>query len=75
MGAMGDVIDFRMARVRAEADVADDLIGMFGKSTGRQLRELARFLDDLSDREMVEILAEAVEAKLGFRLLPIYGEG
>ncbi len=72
---MGEVIDFRAARVRAEADVADELIGMFGKSTGRQLRELAHFLDDPTDREMVEILAEAVEAKLGFRLLPVWRKG
>lgn len=55
--------------------MADELIATFGKSAGRQLRELAHFLGDPADREVIEIVAEAVEAKPGLRLLPIWREG
>ncbi|PJN94069.1 hypothetical protein CNY89_16685 [Amaricoccus sp. HAR-UPW-R2A-40] len=69
-----NVVDFREARVRAESELADNLIREIGWDVGGELRRLAHFLQEPADRERIEIIAEAVEAKLGFRLKPVFCE-
>lgn len=69
-----NVVDLRAARCRAEGDFADYLIQTVGRGVGCELRALAHFLHDPADRARIELIAEAVEAKLGFRLEPIFRE-